>query len=168
MMSREESIHISVLRECNGNSTNSLTNFNKNQSEILVRFILWGPSLMVTFYRAPSNRVRFHCRNKLFAKWPTPKNTHRQWKSLNLKVVFMKNYYLSHNGCWSYFTIYISGVARLSSVEGMNQNLLKTCVGLIQQGYNLSTLDSLLYSPMLCSTTAIFTIKHVWKQDFND
>lgn len=74
----------------------------------------------------------------------------------------MKNYYLSHNGCWSYFTIYISGVARLSSVEGMNQNLLKTCVGLIQQRYNLSTLDSLLYiSPMLCSTTAIFTLKHV-------
>lgn len=72
-MSREESIHISVLRECNGNSTNSLTNFNKNQSEILVRFILWGPSLMVTFYRALSNRVLFHCRNKMFAKWPTPK-----------------------------------------------------------------------------------------------
>lgn len=81
----------------------------------------------------------------------------------------MKDNYLSHNGCWSYFTIYTSGVARLASVEGMNQNLLKTCVGLIQQGYNLSTLDSLLHiSPMLCSTTAIFTIKHVQKQDFND
>lgn len=71
----------------------------------------------------------------------------------------MKNYYLSHNGCWSYFTIYISGVARLSSVEDMNQNLLKTRVGLIQQRYNLSTLDSLLYiSPMLCSTTAILPL----------
>lgn len=161
-MSREESIHISVLRECNGNSTNSLTNFNKNQSEILVRFILWGSSLMVTFYRALSNRVRFHCRNKLFAKWPTPKKHSQTVKKPEPKGCVHEKLLPFHNGCWSYFTIYISGVARLSSVEGMNQNLLKTCVGLIQQRYNLSTLDSLLYiTPMFCSTTAIFTIKHV-------